>query len=180
MFATEDCAFGRAAKHGPDAIPTDSHVPLFSSATAQNASGCGLLRSVWPAALGATRWAPEMCSKAVSKEIWTMAVPVPCRFAELLKLLSSTLFATNAPAVTGTTATPYGFTSPLAGTAEATVLTWCSALRNEGPLATAGAANRNTDPTISRKRVRVLSNSPLFTGYGHLRNDGMFQVVNSS
>src|SRR5260370_319949 len=56
-------------------------------------------------------------------EIWTIVVPVPCRLAESLKLLTSTLFATNAPAVTGTTATPYGFTSPLAGTVEATVLT---------------------------------------------------------
>jgi hypothetical protein len=39
-------------------------------------------------------------------EICTMVVPVPCRFAELLKLLTKTLFATNVPAVVGTTATP--------------------------------------------------------------------------
>src|ERR1019366_7868325 len=39
-------------------------------------------------------------------EIWTIVVPVPCRLATLLKLLTSTLFATRAPFVLGTIATP--------------------------------------------------------------------------
>jgi hypothetical protein len=52
---------------------------------------------------------PEIWAKTVMLplgEIWTIVVPVPCRLAELLKLLTSTLFAINAPMVTGTTATP--------------------------------------------------------------------------
>src|SRR5258708_40047566 len=39
-------------------------------------------------------------------EICTMVVPVPCRFADMLKCLFKTLFATNVPTVVGTTATP--------------------------------------------------------------------------
>ena len=52
--------------------------------------------------------------------IWTMVVPVPCRFDLALKLDTSTSPAISRPVVRRTTATPYGLTSPLAGTVDAT------------------------------------------------------------
>ena len=58
--------------------------------------------------------------------ISTMLDPVPCWFNELLKFETSTLPRCRSPIVVGTTATPYGFWSPVAGpvvgTAEATVV----------------------------------------------------------
>ena len=52
-------------------------------------------------------------------DTWTMVVPVPWTLALSLKLLTRMLPAVSRPAEAGTTATPYGFTSPLAGTVEA-------------------------------------------------------------
>src|SRR5215469_17383623 len=66
-----------------------------------------------------------MCAKTVCcppGETCTIVVPVPCRFLELLKLLTRTLPLTRRPVLRGTTATPYGLTSPLCGTVEAIVL----------------------------------------------------------
>src|SRR5437588_3261683 len=45
-------------------------------------------------------------------EIWTMVVPVPCRFLLLLKLLTRTSPWTSFPTEFGTTTVPYGLTSP--------------------------------------------------------------------
>jgi hypothetical protein len=52
----------------------------------------------------------------------TIVVPVPCTLALLLKLLTSTSPRYRRPVLCGTTATPYGLTSPLAGTVEAMTL----------------------------------------------------------
>src|SRR5579859_3774045 len=90
-----------------------------------------------------------------------MVVPVPCKLAELLKLLISTLFATSVPVVTGTTVIPYGFMSPLVGTVEATVLTWLNMLRNEGSPPKAGSVSRNTDPISPRKWAESFIRTPL-------------------
>ena len=48
----------------------------------------------------------EKSDKLPDGDTWTIVVPVPCRFPELLKLLTRMLLATSAPVVTGTTATP--------------------------------------------------------------------------
>src|SRR5579884_1345823 len=48
--------------------------------------------------------------------IWTIVVPVPCSFAELLKLLMSSSPRASNPTLRGTVTIPYGLTSPLAGT----------------------------------------------------------------
>src|SRR5580704_13140493 len=56
----------------------------------------------------------------------TIVVPVPCTFALLLKLLTSTSPRYRRPVLCGTTATPYGLTSPLAGTVDAMTLVWFS------------------------------------------------------
>ena len=52
-------------------------------------------------------------------DTWTMVLPVPWTLALSLKLLTRTLPAVSRPAEAGTTASPYGFTSPSAGTVEA-------------------------------------------------------------
>jgi len=54
---------------------------------------------------------------------WTIVVPVPCRFALLLKLLISAFPCPRPPTLSGMSTKPYGFTSPLLGTAEATTET---------------------------------------------------------
>ena len=54
-------------------------------------------------------------------DTWTIVVPVPCRFALLLKLLTRTLPRCRMPWLRPTTATPYGLTSPLPGTVDAIV-----------------------------------------------------------
>ena len=63
-------------------------------------------------------------------ETCTMVVPVPCTLALSLKLLTRMSPAVSRPAEAGTTATPYGFTSPLAGTVEATWVRPCNWPRN--------------------------------------------------
>src|SRR6266699_2138985 len=54
--------------------------------------------------------------------IWTIVEPVPCRFLELLKLLTRMSPMCRRPRLRGTTTTPYGLTSPLRGTVEAILL----------------------------------------------------------
>src|SRR5258707_15057678 len=61
----------------------------------------------------------------------TSVVPVPWTLALLLKLLTRVSPAVSLPAVVGTPATPWGFTSPLAGTVEATCVEVRSWLRND-------------------------------------------------
>src|ERR1039457_1310380 len=65
-----------------------------------------------------------------------MVVPVPCAFDAALKLLTSTLPATSRPQFWLTTAIPYGFTSPLDGTVDPSVVMWVSPAMN-GPDAAA-------------------------------------------
>ena len=74
-------------------------------------------------------------------ETWTMVVPVPWALAVSLKLLTSTSPRYRWPVLRGTTATPYGLTSPLAGTVEATTLVWCNSPMNVVGDALALAAN---------------------------------------
>ncbi len=50
----------------------------------------------------------------------TIVLPVPWMFPESLKLLTSTLPCCRLPTLRGTTATPYGLTSPFCGIVEAT------------------------------------------------------------
>src|SRR5580704_10887356 len=73
-------------------------------------------------------------------ETCTRVVPVPCTFALSLKLLTRTSPAVSRPPEAGTTATPYGFTSPLAGTVEATWARPCSWRRNDVAGCGAGVA----------------------------------------
>jgi hypothetical protein len=75
-------------------------------------------------------------------ETWTMVVPVPWTLALSLKLLTKVSPAVSRPAEVGTTATPYGFTSPRAGTVEAISVPGCNWLRKDETglaLAAAGA-----------------------------------------
>ena len=53
----------------------------------------------------------------------TIVVPVPCTLALSLKLLTRTLPCPRCPVLRGMTATPYGLTSPLPGTVDASVVT---------------------------------------------------------
>src|SRR5580704_15376272 len=83
-------------------------------------------------------------------ETWTIVVPVPCTFALLLKLLISTSPRCRKPTLRGTTATPYGLTSPLAGTVDAIVLTWCSGpMKDPKPCAPALPAVPASRPTVA-------------------------------
>src|SRR3984957_3973279 len=63
-------------------------------------------------------------------EACTMVVPVPCTLALSLKLMTRMSPAISRLPEAGTTATPYGFTSPLAGTVEATWVRPCNSPRN--------------------------------------------------
>ena len=71
----------------------------------------------WPAGI-AESWAYVLAEPV--GEISAMVVPVPWTLALSLKLLTRVSPAVRRPAAAGTTVTPYGFTSPLPGTAEAT------------------------------------------------------------
>ncbi len=64
--------------------------------------------------------------------ICTIVVPVPWKFDEALKLLTSTSPATRRPRFSFTTAMPYGLTSPLCGTVDPSVVTWVRPAMN-GP-----------------------------------------------
>ena len=73
----------------------------------------------------------------------TIVVPVPCTLALSLKLLTRTLPCHRCPVLRGMTATPYGLTSPLPGTVDASVVTWCNGPTNAGkPPALAAPATR--------------------------------------
>ena len=63
-------------------------------------------------------------------ETSTRVVSVPCTLALSLKLLTRMSPAVSRPAEAGTTAIPYGFTSPFAGTVEATWVRPCKWPRN--------------------------------------------------
>src|SRR6516162_3859582 len=83
---------------------------------------------VWPAG------SAEMLANTLALpagETSTRVVPVPCTLALSLKLLTRMSPAVSRPAEAGTTATPYGFTSPLAGTVEATLVRPCNWPRND-------------------------------------------------
>src|SRR5664279_1062748 len=69
--------------------------------------------------------------------IWTRVLPVPCRLPAALKLLTSTEPPCSLPTVRGTTATPYGLRSPLAGTVEEIVLSVLTDPRKVGAAAAA-------------------------------------------
>src|ERR1700730_2351362 len=88
-----------------------------------NAPACAFAESPRAAAGGATT---EKTRNLPLGKISTMLDPVPCWLAALLKLLTSTSPRTRSPRLCGTTATPYGFWSPIAGplvgTVEATVV----------------------------------------------------------
>src|ERR1017187_1095017 len=76
----------------------------------------------------------EMPAKRVTwpaGEISTIVLPVPCRLALSLKLLTSTSPRCSLPWLLPTTATPYGLTSPLDGTVDARVVRWRKRPRNE-------------------------------------------------
>src|SRR6202167_2486581 len=63
-------------------------------------------------------------------EISTIVVPVPCRFAWLLKLLTRMSPRCRLPRLCRTTVIPYGLTSPLPGTVDAMVLSLLNWLMN--------------------------------------------------
>jgi len=56
-------------------------------------------------------WAKSFCCEP-SGGNWTIVVPVPCWFAMLLKLETRISPSLSLPRLSGTTNTPYGFTSP--------------------------------------------------------------------
>src|SRR5439155_13388951 len=63
----------------------------------------------------------SICAKRLKDplgEICTRVVPVPCRFALLLKLLTRMFPRVSFPTVRSIRNTPYGLTSPLLGTVE--------------------------------------------------------------
>src|SRR5450631_2060122 len=73
-----------------------------------------------------------------SAVICTRVLPVPCWLLAALKLLTSTEPLCSLPTLCGTTATPYGFTSPLAGTVDAIVVSVLTDPRKVGAAAAAG------------------------------------------
>ena len=88
--------------------------------------------------------------------ICMIVVPVPWALEAALKLLTRTQPWCRRPVLRGTTATPYGFTSPLSGTVEATVLTVVREFRNGVGAADAAAVAPSTnDPAVAASIVRV-------------------------
>src|SRR6266566_4604174 len=88
-----------------------------------------------PGSLEGSIWGKRL--KLPLGAICTSVVPVPRRFALLLKLLISVSPATRSPVEVGTVTMPYGLTSPLLGTVDATVLIVCRGPMNELPAALA-------------------------------------------
>jgi hypothetical protein len=82
--------------------------------------------------------------------------PVPWRFFLLLKLLTRTCPWTNFPVDVGTTKTPYGLTSPLAGTVDAIKLVALKFPVNEPPPANATMDNNTRTEPNSKGRWRKL------------------------
>src|ERR1035437_170145 len=85
-----------------------------------------------------------------------MVVPVPCKLALLLKLLTKISPLTRSPLLCCTTATPYGLISPLLGTVEAIILFVFSDPRNELPAANTGVAVATK--TIVKANTAILPN----------------------
>ena len=79
-----------------------------------------------------------------------IVVPVPCTLALSLKLLTSVSPLTRVPMVSGTMATPYGFTSPLSGTVEDTCLGFPSVLRKGGPVRSVATDAPATAPNAAK------------------------------
>ena len=130
-------------------------------------------------------WEALMCANRVRwppGEISTIVVPVPCRLALLLKLLTSTSPRCSRPRLCRTTATPYGFTSPLCGTVEAMFVSlWKCAMNGELGVGVAPAAGPIASPaalTVAAVAATVtnrLSNdieSPLLYWNGFSRSRG--------
>src|SRR5579872_6886538 len=91
-----------------------------------------------------------------SGEICTIVVPVPCRFAALLKLLTRMFPLVSEPAVAGMTATPYGLTSPLAGTVEATTLI-VDALAGTSKMPAVPSATRTREIRVFKRDAKGLA-----------------------
>src|SRR5690348_11451634 len=78
-------------------------------------------------------------------ETWTIVVPVPCWFLELLKLLIRTLPLTSEPRLMPTSPVPDGLISPLAGTVEPIVVfVWSLPINDPGVPACAAGATAST------------------------------------
>src|SRR5215471_4688859 len=94
-------------------LPTTTQPPgrMSSAVVRPTPPGHGPGRLDFLMCANTVRWPPGV--------ICTIVVPVPCKFLELLKLLTRTLPWRSLPSLWRTTATPYGLTSPLCGTVEA-------------------------------------------------------------
>ena len=95
-----------------------------------------------PGSVAALIWA-----KALSLpfgETWTIVVPVPWKFFELLKLLIRMLPLTSDPWFLRTSTVPYGLTSPLAGAVEPIVVSFLILPMKDSPVpACAAGATAN-------------------------------------
>ena len=102
-------------------------------------------------------------------EISTIVDPVPWVLAWSLKLLTSVSPCTKAPMVVGTTAIPYGFTSPLLGTVEPTWVGLPRVARNPaGAAFWTGVVEEHADNPAATARPRAKTTNVLPTG-GRLR-----------
>ncbi len=90
-------------------LPTTTQPPRRISSAVVRPTPPGHL----PGSLAALIWANTL--SLPFGETWTIVVPVPWRFFELLKLLIRTSPLTSEPWFLRTSAMPYGLTSPLAG-----------------------------------------------------------------
>ena len=86
-------------------------------------------------------------------ETWTIVVPVPCMFLELLKLLTRTSPWTRLPWLCWTTAVPYGLTSPLAGTVDAIMVVLLNFPMND--LEVVADAGAMASPAVSTPAAAV-------------------------
>src|SRR5580658_3943616 len=120
--------------------------------------------------LAASIWANRL--KFPLGAICTIVVPVPWWLAPLLKLLMRKRPSTRSPLVRGTRATPYGLTSPFAGTVVLMVLTVSRGPMKDpssaGAVEFATAVNNSAGPsTKTRKRSRQFSSMLILLGYVH-------------
>src|SRR4029077_16884517 len=107
-----------------------------------------------PGSLAALIWAKT--PSLPFGETWTIVVPVPWRFFELLKLLIRTSPLTSAPWLLVTRAIPYGLTSPLAGTVEPIVVSFLHPPMKDPPApawATGAAAAKSAVAAAPAKAV---------------------------
>ena len=93
-----------------------------------------------------------------------MVVPVPCKLCTLLKLLMRIFPLISEPVDLGTMATPYGLTSPFAGTVEAIVVIVFARAPGTGAACAALCASTKHAPTsITARGVRffIFANAPI-------------------